>query len=143
MKKRAIILFIVCLVILIGALVANSILSKSNLKLISYEEIKEKIENDETFVLLISQTTCNNCANFKPKLDKFAKSNGIIVYYIEADKLSEEEQANLNSLISFSSTPTVVFIKDGYETTAASRIVGDSDTETIVRKFKSNGYDVK
>lgn len=143
MKKRAIILFIICLVILIGALIANKILGESYLKLISYDEIVEKIENKETFVLMLSQTTCHNCANFKPKLEYFAKDNKIVIYYIEVDRLRDDEKKALNLQISFDSTPTTVFINEGYEKTAASRIVGDSDTETIVRKFKSNGYDVK
>lgn len=143
MKKRATILFIVCLIILIGALIGYKLFDKTYLKLIKYDEIVEKIQNKETFVLMLSQTTCHNCTNFKPKLEKFAKNNKFIVYYIEVDKLSDDDKKALNLQISFDSTPTTVFIKEGYEKTAASRIVGDVDTDTIIRKFKSNGYDVK
>lgn len=143
MKKRAVILFIICLVILIGALIANKIFGESYLKLITCDEIIEKIENKENFVLMLSQTTCHNCDNFKPKLEKFAKNNKLLVYYIEVNKLNDEEKKALNLKVSFDSTPTTVFIKNGYEKTAASRIVGDVNMETIIRKFKSNGYDVE
>ena len=42
--------------------------------------------------------------------------------------------------ISFSSTPTTLFLKNGEEVTAANRINGDANKEKIEKKLKSNGF---
>ena len=60
-KKKVIIIVSVCLVILIGGLVADKILSRSYLVELGYDEVLEKVENKESFVILFSQTTCNHC----------------------------------------------------------------------------------
>ena len=61
-KKRGIILGVICLVILVGAFIADSYLGKSYFVEIKYNEVMKKIENKESFVLLLSQTTCSHCA---------------------------------------------------------------------------------
>ena len=61
-KKRGIILGVICLVILVGAFIADSYLGKSYFVEIKYNEVIKKIENKESFVLLLSQTTCSHCA---------------------------------------------------------------------------------
>ena len=37
---------------------------------ISYDELKTKIENKESFVLYVGSTSCSPCANYKPRLEK-------------------------------------------------------------------------
>lgn len=139
-KKRAIILGTICLVILIGAFIGDKLLSKSYLAEIKYDEVMEKIDNDEDFILLVSQTTCTHCMDYKPKLEKVANKYKINVYYIETDLLSDEEEAELKKHFSFRGTPQTIFVVDGKEETAATRIDGDVSEEKIISKFKSNGY---
>lgn len=141
-KKKIFILVIVCLVILVGAFIADRILGKSYLNEIEYDEIIEKIENKEDFVLLISQTTCSHCANYKPKLKDVANEYKLNVYYIDVDLLEEEEYNNLNSYLSFKTagTPVTLFLLNGEEKTVANRIKGDSSKDKIIKKLKSNGF---
>ena len=140
-KNKIIILVIVCVTILIGAIVADKIMSKSYFNEIKYEELVKKIENKESFVVLISQTTCTHCISYKPKLESVANEYKIEVYYIDVDLLSEEQEKILKTYISYSSTPSTVFIKNGEETSAATRINGDVQMrDTIIKKFKSNGF---
>ena len=80
-KKRAIILGSICLVILVGAFIADRILSKNYFKELKYDEVIEKIENKDSFVLLISQTTCTHCISYKPKLEEVANKYKIDIYY--------------------------------------------------------------
>ena len=54
--------------------------------------------------------------------------------------LNEEESAELKKHFSFSGTPTTVFVIDGDEKTAATRINGDVSEEKIISKLKSNGF---
>lgn len=139
-KKRAIILGIICIVILIGAFIADRVMGKSYFNEIKYNEVIEKIENKEDIVLLISQTTCNHCMSYKPKLEDVANEYKLNVYYIEADLLDDDESAELKKYVNYSSTPTTVFLKDGEEKTAANRINGDASKDKIKKKLKSNGF---
>ena len=139
-KKKAIILFVVCLIILIGAIVADRFLSKSYLVEIKYDTLMEKIDNNDSFVLLLSQTTCSHCMDFKPKLKKVANKYKLNIYYIETNLLSEEENKKLKKNFNFEGTPTTVFVINGEEKTAANRINGDVSTEKIIAKLKSNGF---
>lgn len=141
-KKKVIILVSVCIVVLIGAFIADKVLGKSYLNEIKYDKLIEKIDNKENMILLISQTDCTHCISYKPKLEKVANEYKINIYYIDIDLLSEDNYNNLNSRISFATagTPLTVFLKNGEETTAANRIKGDASREKIERKLKSNGF---
>ena len=139
-KKRAIIIGGSCLVIIIGGFILDKVLSKSYLVELEYTEVIEKIENDESFVILISQTTCSHCADYKPKLEKVAKDYKLDIYFVEVDLLSKDKYNEFKSYVNFSSTPVTIFIKDGEEKTAANRINGDASKEKILAKLKSNGF---
>lgn len=140
MKKRVIILCSICILILIGALVADRIITNSYLKQIKYDEVMEKIQNKESFILVVSQTTCSHCKEYKPAFRKILKKNKLTAYYIEYDLLSKEEKKEFVKYINFDSTPVTVFLKNGEESTTANRIVGARGEEYIIGKLKSNGY---
>ena len=142
-KYKIIILVAICVVVLVLGIILDihfSNKNKSNLVEISYDELVQKMENKDTFVLLISQTTCSHCEAYKPKLDKVAKEYNIIVYYIEADLLSDSQTSGLLNYFSYRGTPQTIFVIDGYEETAATRINGEATTDKIKSKFKSNGF---
>ena len=139
-KKKVLILVIVCLVILVGALISDIILGKSYLKEIKYDKMIEKINNKESFVIVFSQTECEHCLAYKPKLAKVAKKYKLEVYYLEIDLLDEKKEKELKSYFSFDGTPTTVFVINGEEKTAANRIVGEASEEKIINKLKSNGF---
>lgn len=135
------IIAIVILVLLVAFLIINKAISKGNLVELTYDEFVQKIDNEESFVLCISLTTCSHCATYKPKLESVANDYGIDLYYIDIDKYSEEEQDEFEKIINFNdSTPTTVFLKNGKETTASNRINGDVSTSRIIDKLKSNDF---
>lgn len=140
MKKRVIILCSICFFVLIGALVADRIIANSYLKQLKYDEVMEKIQNKESFILVVSQTTCLHCKEYKPVFKKILKKNKLTAYYIEYDLLSKEEKKEFVKYINFDSTPVTVFLKNGEESTTANRIVGAREEEYIIGKLKSNGY---
>lgn len=139
-KNRIIILVSVCLIVLVGAFVADRIMSKSYFNKIKYEDLIEKIENKEDFVLLISRTTCSHCVTYKPKLKEVANKYKVNIYYIDVDLLSDAEDDNLTSYINYDGTPVTVFLRNGEEKTVANRINGDASKEKIERKLKNNGF---
>ena len=139
-KKKAIILAIVCIIVLVGAVIADRALDESNLIEIKYDDMMEKVNNKESFVVLFSQTTCSHCMDFKPKLNRVAKNYKVKIYYLETDLLDKETTAELKKQFSFNGTPTTIFVIDGEEKTAATRINGDVSEEKIISKLKSNGF---
>ena len=139
-KKKALILGGICLAILVGAVVVDLVLGKSYFKEIKYDQLVNKIEKKESLVVLFSQTTCTHCMDFKPKLEHVANKYKINIYYLETDLLDEDTYKELKTKFSFSGTPTTVFIIDGEEKTAATRINGDVSEEKIISKLKSNGF---
>ncbi len=139
-KKRILILFIICFVILVGALVIDKINSKEYLIKLNYQEFAEKINNKDSFALCISRTTCSHCASYKPKLEKISKEYKTEIYYIEVDQITEEEYNKIKEVADFGdSTPTTVFFVDGEERIKANRISGDMSYDKILKKLKSNG----
>ena len=139
-KTKVIILVILCLVLLIGALYGDKILSKSYLSEIKYDKVIEMMDNKEDFILLVSQTTCNHCMSYKPKLEDIAKEYKIQMYYIQVDLLNNEEKEKFEDYISYDGTPATIFIRNGEEKTVASRINGNQSISTIKMKLKANGW---
>lgn len=142
MKKKKYLLIASILIVILGIIIGYFLFSMNdNLVKLSYDEIMEKIDNKESFILCISRTTCSHCNVYKPKLRKVANKYDIKIYYTDVDKYSKDDLKNFNSKISFDGgTPTTLFIKDGKEKTTATRIEGDVSIEKIVDKLKKNGF---
>ena len=142
MKKKKYLLIASILIVILGIIIGYFLFSMNdNLVRLSYDEIMEKIDNKESFILCISRTTCSHCNVYKPKLRKVANKYDIKIYYTDVDKYSKNDLKNFSSKISFDGgTPTTLFIKNGEEKTTATRIEGDVSIEKIVDKLKKNGF---
>lgn len=139
-KKIFIFSAIILVVILVILVFSNANASKYGLFELKCDEVIEKINNKESFVLVISQTTCTHCISYKPVLESVAKKYKIKTYYVDVNLFSEEEDNEFKKYVSYSDTPSTLFIKDGEETTRANRIVGEANEEKIVSKLKQNGF---
>lgn len=142
MEKKKYLLIASILIVILGIIIGYFLFSMNdNLVRLSYDEIMEKIDNKESFILCISRTTCSHCNVYKPKLRKVANKYDIKIYYTDVDKYSKNDLKDFNSKISFDGgTPTTLFIKDGKEKITATRIEGDVSIEKIVDKLKKNGF---
>lgn len=107
---------------------------------LDYKQIKEKIDNKDDFVLVISQTTCPHCASYKPKIKAVALEKKITIYYTEFNLLDDKEKVELADMLNFSTTPLTVFFKDGKPSNTANRISGDAVKEKIISELKNNGF---
>jgi len=137
MKSKKLILI---LVLIISVLIISTIILTNKDKhfiKISYEQIQDKIEKKEDFILCISATNCSHCKDYKPKLKKIAKNYDIVIYYINTDDLTEEKYEEFKKTLNFDGgTPTTIFFKNGEEKTTATRIIGNVKTEKIINKIK-------
>ena len=136
-KKKKIIVIIASILVVAGLIIYCFIHSyDSNLIEINYNELKEKIDNKEDFVLCVSRTTCSHCQDYKPKLKKVGYKYKIDIYYINVDELKM-----FKNTVSFDgSTPITIFFKNGEEKTTATRIEGDVSEEKLINKLKTNGF---
>ena len=140
-KKNLIIVCTIILIAILGILLfINSKGNKYGLFELKYDDVIEKFNNKEDFVLVINQTSCAQCISYKPVLRSVSKKYKIKTYYIDADLLNDKETEELKKYVSYSDTPSTLFIKDGTESTRANRIVGEASEEKIVSKLKQNNF---
>lgn len=143
MKKKNIIfiLSIVLLILIMAFLVFAKVFNKSNLIELNVDEVIEKLENKETFILCVSQTICSHCNSYKPKLEKISKEYDLEIFYIDIDKYSKEQKELFRDNVSFNgNTPVTIFFKEGDEVTTSNRISGNVSSEKIIDKLKKNGF---
>ena len=149
MKKKGLIIGIGAIIIfaiasmVYAAIVLNGKEKNENKYLIELkmDELREKINNKESFILLISQTTCSHCAEFKPHFKKVLAANKVTAYYIEKDLLNADEENELKTIANITGTPTTIFIVDGEEASTNYRIKGSGVTEQNIKdRLISMGY---
>lgn len=111
-----------------------------HLVLLEINGLKDKIENKDSFMLIITQTTCEHCEAYLPTFKKVLADYDLTAYQIHQDLLKGEDLAYLKSVASINGTPTLIFLKEGEETSTLNRLIGErSRTETIDR-LKVMGY---
>jgi len=148
MKKKLIMIIILIVITLsiIGLIYAGTTLHKeekeenNHLVEISFKELQEKIDNKDSFILLLSQTTCSHCAEYRPVLKKVLKNYNIYAYEIATDKLDKEQTAKLKDIANASGTPTTVFIENGEEKNTGNRLVGAASESKLISRLKAVGY---
>ena len=143
MKKKNIFLILctIALIYLILLIVLYNYFNRSRLYELNVDNVIEKINNKDSFILCISATYCEHCKEYKPKLEDISQKYELDIYYIDFDKYSENEQQLFRNYISFDgSTPVTLFIKNGEEETTVNRINGNVSKDKIISKFKSNGF---
>lgn len=141
-KNKNVTIIIVGLFVLIVSIVCFFyFFNRGKLIELNVNQVIEKINNKESFVLCMSSSECVHCDSFKPKLERVSKKYNFDTYYIDINIYSDEELNELKKYISVSkSTPTTALIKNGEEGTASSRIIGNASSEQIVEKLKKNGF---
>ena len=146
-KKLLIAIVIIIIAAAIGALIfAGTKMHKAqvnkdkHLVKLSFTELEEKLNNKETFILLISRSNCSHCAEYKPTLKKVLTDYDIYAYEIEQDMISDEERKKLENIASISGTPVTVFIIDGKEQSTTNRIIGPADEAKLINRLKAMGY---
>lgn len=107
---------------------------------ISYSELEEKINNKESFILVIGSSTCHNCVTYKETIETTKNKEKITMYYIYLDDLSETDYAKIYSKYAITSTPTTIFFKNGVEESTYNRILGRVNSSELKKQLQKNGY---
>ncbi len=85
----------------------------SNIEQLSFKNFKRKIENKESFVILISQTTCSHCIAFKPIYNEVFKKNNTVGYELDLLTLTQDERLEFVNMLEIDGTPTTLIYIDG------------------------------
>ncbi len=148
MKKNIVIFIVIAIVITasIGLIYASTILhgkekyEDKHLIEITFKELQEKVDNKETFILLISRSDCSHCIEYKPTLKKVLAENDIIAYEIQLDKISAEDEGKLKDIANVSGTPNTIFIENGVEKSTSQRLSGAVSESKLRSRLKALGY---
>ncbi len=100
------------------------------LKEISLDEYNKKIKNKESFILVVTQTSCIHCVKYKPILNDTLKQYNITGYEIDLQKMDEDERDTAISTLGVNSTPNTLFFIDGKEQ-KEYRLGGEKTKEDI------------
>lgn len=64
---------------------------EAGLHFLSYSDYQQKIDNKESFVVILSRKSCSHCANFIPVAKQFAEDKKLPMYYVDTDTFTEED----------------------------------------------------
>ena len=117
MKKRYLIIVLLLTIFLTAC-------SKSKIQSVSMNELKEKINNKETFVLSISSTD----DTLENTLNSILEQYDFKAYKINLNKLNDEENRYLKLQYDYTD-PSIIFIIEGKDPTILSHI-----EDTSIRK---------
>lgn len=129
MKKIIIVMLIMSSFLFIGC--SND----KDLKEISYDDLRNKIESKESFVLYVGSSSCSHCAEFRPKLEKVINKYKLDVYYVNMANLSEAKYNSVMKKVDGKGTPITVYIEKG-KTKISPKIDGAGDEDMIINFFK-------
>ena len=143
-KKTYLIILIILLILLFVSLGILYIRKKEEENTLVYEinmqQLEEKINNKDTFIIVMTQTGCIHCQSYLPTIKKVSREYGVTFYVLNRAKLSKEEYNRLNDIANISGTPSTIFIVDGEEKTALNRLTGSIEKSRLVEKLISEGY---
>ena len=143
MKNKKNIIIGIIIIVLIGLIIGLLLMKKDNnsyLIELNKNELKEKIDNKDSFILVVSREGCSHCAEYIPILKNVLEEDKVTAYIVDIAKFSKEDNTYLNSIANVSGTPTTLFIEKGEETTTMNRIVGSTNKRNIEKRLKAMGY---
>jgi len=148
MKKKLIIISSSIGIIILGTILYFAIKPEEN-KLISVNgsEVIEKLNNKDTFILVITQEGCSHCEEYLPILNRVLRENNINAYELDLRKVAKESEetqkaiaTTFNTNAKEFGTPTTVFINDGTEKTIINRLVGSTSYSSLKKTLKERGF---
>lgn len=114
---------------------SNDQIQYSNIKNITIDDFEIKIAEGENITALISSETCYFCVTFEPIANEVLKAQNQVAYRLDITSMSTEEVNRLRNYFAFTSTPTLLAIKNG---AVAQATEGSLSTEEFTEWLKTN-----
>ncbi|MGL5381579.1 thioredoxin family protein [Clostridium sp.] len=110
---------------------------------ISLDDALQKVEDGDTFAVMFTQTTCNDCRKLKSIMTPYLEEHGATFFDVVLDyegTTKEEIQNNrrkINTVFdSFDSTPSVYFVNKGKVKSELPRITTEEELDAWVVEHK-------
>jgi len=128
---------LLCLALLSTMLVGCSKVEQSYSYSLTVQEVLDKIENQEDFVVYLGTTTCTACQNFAPIAEKMNENYDTQIYHVELD-LEEDEtlKEELLSIIPVEYTPSINAIVDGVVVANYEGVLEYIDLKEFMTKYE-------
>lgn len=146
-KKKNIIISAVIIVLTIIICAAIWFIGKSFNKTeypyiheLTFNELESKLDNQDSFILIITQTGCSHCEAYLPVVQSVSNKYKVDFYILNRTNISDEERTKLKNIANISGTPTTLFYTSGEEKSALNRLVGQATEYRLVEKLTSEGY---
>lgn len=107
---------------------------------LTFNELESKLNNQDSFVLIITQTGCSHCEAYLPVVQNVSNKYKVDFYVLNRTNISDEERTKLKNIANISGTPTTLFYTSGEEKSALNRLVGQATEYRLVEKLSSEGY---
>ncbi len=94
--------------------------------------------SNKTSVIVIGQTQCSHCIEFKPKVNKVTYSTNSTIYWLEYDTLNGNDRnkfQNLNEKFKEFGTPYTIFVKNGE---IIDELIGDVGANNFYKALVKN-----
>ncbi len=114
--------------------------SKKEYTELSYTDLESKLNNKDSFVLLIGSDTCSACTIYKETMQEVMKDTNVEIFYVNLNALSNKDYSKIYSKFVVNSTPTTIFISEGEETSTYDRIVGAANYDKVISSLEKHGY---
>lgn len=116
---------------------------------IGFNEYKNLISDGGLHAIVIGQTTCSHCINFKPAINSVAKDNNVTINYLNLTEMSENEYTEFTSSLKQMEYNDEDFVNEGSFGTPLTLIVengkvkgyisGERTISQLVRELKKYG----
>lgn len=108
--KKIVVVVSVMLLMLVGCSNSDEVLPFK-----SAAQVNDMLDNNATVVVVIGQTTCGACIQYKPVLEELVTNYDFEMAYVELDKDKNDDVQQLvnDHLLEASATPTTYVFVDG------------------------------
>ena len=134
MKKVLLVLFV-----LLSLTACNKKFSKGEVVTAYADEVLEKLENKESFIVYVGYDDCQSCKEFKPILNQLIENYDITIYYLPTDDKQTEDQLTeiqYNYFYRMYWTPTTYIVEDGEVLAIKEQLI---EYEELVEWLKEYG----
>lgn len=94
---------------------------------ISSVDAMTKMDNQDSFFMIIGNSTCSACQVYKPVLEELVKNKGADLYYVETDTEAAKSDTDYKNVLKFFEE----YLNDEVKGTPATLYVEDGKVETV------------
>lgn len=99
-------------------------------------QLREKMENEDSFVLVIGSDDCEECIAYTPVVQAFMHGQDEELFHLNMTAFSDEEVDEIKTEFRFETTPATVFFIGGSRAASLPGRVTYGELETIFGQYR-------